>query len=110
MVMYTRVNGNIDLYFVSVSETADFCTSSFFVPRTLALPVAVFDSFDVLYSEAVLPPFFLREAPPRISSIELSALFELLIVVAVAGAVVDVDSRDVKVIRLGWNDVDASTL
>ncbi len=109
--MYTRVSGSMALYFVSVSDTADFCTSSFFVPRTLALPVAVFDS-DVLYNEAVLPPFFLREAPPRISSIVSSALFGLLIVVAVVVAddVVDVDCRDVKVIRLGWNDVDASTL
>ena len=42
IVMYTRVNGKIALYFLSVSDTADFSGSSLTLPFTFDLPVAVF--------------------------------------------------------------------
>ena len=104
MVMYRRVSGRMALYFVSVSDTADLGASSFTEPFTFAFPVAVFSVFfllDVLYRPAVLPPFFLREAPPRSSKI----VFKLTFLILDDSTCCD-DVNGIKFIRRGWNEDD----
>lgn len=119
--MYTRVNGRIALYFLSVSDTADFSGSSLTLPFTFDLPVAVFllvldDVCDdeLLYSDAVRPPFFFPredDAPPRNFNIVLNMfLLVLLTLIGESPAVVCRVDDDVNVIRRGWNDgIFAST-